>query len=168
MEEPERKIAGNVREYLAQMRESADVYRWVMREFMTKDGWKWSFRLIALTFLGMVFSSIQPYAVGQVFNGVVAQQQELVIASLCSIAALLITQKMFDWAAMHCREWILGLNLGRLDQRATELFFEKSLGQHLSEANTLTASNLENARGRVWTLQSMILFDTIPALAHLV
>ena len=100
--------------------------------------------------------------------GVVAQQQDLVISSLGSGAALLITQKMFDWAAMHCREWILGLNLGRLDQRATELFFEKSLGQHLSEANTLTASNLENARGRVWTLQSMILFDTIPALAHLV
>jgi ABC-type multidrug transport system fused ATPase/permease subunit len=65
------------------------------------------------------------------------------------------------------REWVLGLHWGRLDDRITELFFEKSVGQHIHEGTTLAVSNIDKGRWRLLDMQGMLLFEGVPSMLQL-
>lgn len=54
--------------------------------------------------------------------------------------------------------------MGDVDRRITELFFEKSMGQHLQESSSLNTANIEKGRSRVVTTIEMLLFQGIEVL----
>jgi ABC-type multidrug transport system fused ATPase/permease subunit len=55
-----------------------------------------------------------------------------------------------------------------LDDRITELFFEKSVGQHIHEGTTLAVSNIDKGRWRLLDMQGMMLFEGIPSITQLI
>src|SRR5438874_5592855 len=40
-----------------------------------------------------------------------------------------------------------------------ELFFEKSMGQHLQESSYLNTANIERGKGRIEQLENMLMFE---------
>jgi len=72
-------------------------------------------------------------------------------------------QKLADRYQESAREWVLGLHWGRLDDRITELFFEKSVGQHIHEGTTLAV--LERLSKLTWKFSRLLLPKAMLSLA---
>src|SRR5207302_8776992 len=65
----------------------------------------------------------------------------------------------FDSLQMIAREYAQGANLTQLKRRMNELFFEKSMGQHLQESSYLNTANIERGKGRIEQLENMLMFE---------
>ena len=164
-----RKTAKNWREYLEDVKESAGIVKWVWKELVGEDGKIWFKRMMIALAVVMVLSTAQPWLMGLIINGLASKNFTQVFAvGLGSIFACMLAEKLSEYYQMAAREWMLGLRLGQVEKRVTELFFEKSLGQHLEENTYLNAANIEKGRNRALELGNMMLFEGIPAMLELV
>jgi ATP-binding cassette, subfamily B, heavy metal transporter len=168
MEEHERKAATSLREYLESAREAGGVFRWIWREVTTPQSRRKLYRMFGGLLFVILLQTIQPGAVGYIFNGLAKRDNRLVGWGLGVFFGTLIIQKLADRYQESAREWVLGLHWGRLDDRITELFFEKSVGQHIHEGTTLAVSNIDKGRWRLLDLQGMMLFEGIPSIMQLI
>ncbi|HSD12820.1 MAG TPA: ABC transporter ATP-binding protein, partial [Patescibacteria group bacterium] len=162
-----RKLSADWREYLVDSVKGFGVYLWAWREFVTPKARRWMRlgvgALLVTTALGMA----EPWLVKSVIDGLVGHKGSAVAAALVGIAAIMIVQRLCQWAFEHHRELVIMENEGRLDQRSSELFFGKSLGQHLQDNGVLNAANVEKGRNRVLEIEHMLIFEGIPAIAEL-
>jgi len=168
MEEQERQAATSLREYLESAREAVGVFRWIWREVTTPRSRRKLYGMFGGLLFVILLQTIQPGAVGYIFNGLAKQDGRRVCWALGVFFVTLIIQKLGDRYQESAREWVLGLHWGRLDDRITELFFEKSVGQHIHEGTTLAVSNIDKGRWRLLDLQGMMLFEGIPSIMQLV
>ena len=168
MEDQERKPATSLREYLDNAREAGSILRWIWREVTTPQSRRKLYRMFGGLAVVIVLQTMQPGAVGLVFNGLTVGNGTLIGWGLGIFLGCLIIQKLADRYQESAREWVLGLHWGRLDDRITELFFEKSVGQHIHEGTTLAVSNIDKGRWRLLDMQGMLLFEGIPSIAQLV
>ncbi len=162
-----RKLASNWLEYLKESKDGYRVYLWAWREFITPIGRRWMMRglcaLLMITVLGMA----EPWLIKSVIDGLVVHTFRSVALGLALIAALLVVQRLCQWAFSHYRELAIMENQGRVDERCSELFFGKSLGQHLHDDGVLNTANIEKGRMRVLEVQHTVIFDGVPALLEL-
>jgi ATP-binding cassette subfamily B protein len=169
MDDPDetRKIASDWREYLAESKEGFRVYRWAWREFVTPASRRWMKRgvlaLLALTALAMA----EPWFMKSVIDGLMARSSGTVAVALAALFSAMAVQRLCQWAYDHCREISLGEDQGRLDVRASELFFGKSLGQHIQDTGLLNAASVEKGRNRVLEVEHMLVFEGVPVLSEL-
>jgi len=167
MEEQERKAATSLREYLDNAREAGSIFRWIWREVTTPQSRRKLYRMFAGLLIVILLQTIQPAAVSYVFNGLTTQHARLIWWGLGVFLACMILQKIMDRYQESAREWVLGLHWGRLDDRITQMFFEKSVGQHIHEGTTLAVSNIDKGRWRLLDMQGMLLFEGVPTLLQL-
>ena len=167
MEEQERKPAASLREYLENAREASGIVRWIWREVTTPQSRRKLYRMFAGLGVVIILQTIQPGAVGLIFNGLTSRNGTLICWGLGIFLTCLLLQKLADRYQESAREWVLGLHWGRLDERITELFFEKSVGQHIHEGTTLAVSNIDKGRWRLLDMQGMMLFEGIPSITQL-
>lgn len=154
-------------DYLALARESLSVFWWAWDILPPA-----SKRRIRTLMIGLVFvmgaNLALPRFVGVIVDGAAAAHGELVVYGLCGIALCLTVSKIADYVFAVAREWVLGMNWGAVDHHITERFFEKSVGQHIMEANTLAVSNIDKGRWKLLDLQGMIFFEGIPGVVSLI
>ncbi len=152
-------------EYLEEMRDSIEVYRWAMRELVAPEAQPNIKRMIWWLAIVTVLSAIQPWTVTYYFDGLAAHDLPPVIFGIAAGAACLAAKSLANryWSAE--RETVLGENMGRIDIRSTELFFGKALGQHLHNGDTLSASNVARGRSSVLDVQNLLLFEGLNVLA---
>lgn len=167
MEEQERKPAASLREYLDNAREASGIFRWIWREVTTPQSRRKLYRMFGGLMVVIVLQTIQPGAVSYIFNGLIRHDGRLIYWGLGVFFGCIVLQKVMDRYQESAREWVLGLHWGRLDDRITELFFEKSVGQHIHEGTTLAVSNIDKGRWRLLDMQGMILFEGIPTVLQL-
>src|SRR5579859_625551 len=168
MEEPERKAATSLREYLENAREAGGIFRWIWQEVTTPQSRRKLYRMFGGLMVVIILQTIQPGAVSYVFNGLTGHEGKLIYWGLGVFLGCMVLQKLMDRYQESAREWVLGLHWGRLDDRITELFFEKSVGQHIHEGTTLAVSNIDKGRWRLLDMQGMILFEGIPTVLQLI
>jgi ABC-type multidrug transport system fused ATPase/permease subunit len=168
MEEHERQAAASLREYLDSAREVGGVFRWIWREVTTPKSRRKLYRMFGGLGVVIFLQTVQPGAVGLIFNGLSTRNSRLIYWGLGIFLGSLLIQKLVDRYQESAREWVLGLHWGRLDDRITELFFEKSVGQHIHEGTTLAVSNIDKGRWRLLDMQGMLLFEGIPSIMQLV
>jgi len=163
-----RKIAKDWREYLVEIRETFRVFSWVWRELIGPDSRRWSRRMLVPIIASSIFGMAQPWLVKWVLDGIIGRSGRLIVAGLIGFLGCLLLKQLANYLTMYCREFMLGANDVRIDQRISELFFAKSLGQHLRDNSTLSVGNMEKGRGRVMFIQEMILFNWLSTLLNLV
>ena len=127
MEEPERKAAASVGEYLESAREAGGIFRWIWREVTTPQSRRKLYRMFGGLLVVIILQTVQPGAVALIFNGLTSRNGTLICWGLGIFLGCLLVQKLADRYQESAREWVLGLHWGRLDDRITELFFEKSV-----------------------------------------
>lgn len=154
-----RRDIADWRAYLRETRESLRAFGWVWREIMDRR----SKRLVSLTLGGMaaasVISSLQPAALGAAIQGLTQRQGDVVIASMAAFVVCKFIREFLHWFYARTRELFVGRVICRIEARMNELFFEKSLGQHLAENGTLSASNVEKGKGKIWEVLSLMSFE---------
>lgn len=165
--EEQRKIARNWREYLKETRESLKVCAWVWKELINTESRKWTKWALALSFAQMVFVSLSPMALAYVVDGLVTHDRSQVIAGILSFFACNVTGRLVGHFRDRCVEIVAGENLVHIDQRTTELFFEKSLGQHQRDDGTLTLANVEKGRTQSHEIANLLIFDGIQTAMEL-
>lgn len=164
-----RQAVKNVREYLNALKESAKVTKWVWRELIDQESKRWFKRMmIALTAV-MILSTAQSWLIGLMVDGLANKNfTKIFVVGLGSILGFMLAEKLSDYYQTVAREWVLGLKQGQVEKRVTELFFEKSLGQHLEENTYLNAASIEKGRNRAVELGNMLLFEGIPSILELI
>src|SRR5882724_5855634 len=168
MEEQERKAATSLREYLENAREAGSIFRWIWREVTTPQSRRKLYRMFGGLMVVIILQTIQPGAVSYIFNGLTGRNGKLIYWGLGVFLGCMVVQKLADRYQESAREWVLGLHWGRLDDGITELFFEKSVGQHIHDGTTLAVSNIDKGRWRLLDMQGMILFEGIPTVLQLI
>ncbi|OGD25212.1 hypothetical protein A2819_02465 [Candidatus Azambacteria bacterium RIFCSPHIGHO2_01_FULL_40_24] len=169
MEEPEdtREIPLTWCDYLKSAKETIALFKWVVRELSTDICRYWAKRFIIALLFSTAFTAASPWFVGYVFNGLAEREGYMIIIGLAGIAICFVCEKIVSYYKDIAREYIAGMSWGTLDERLTELFFEKSMGQHIQESSSLNVANIDKGRGKVIHLHNMMLFDGVPTVLSL-
>lgn len=165
--EEQRKIAKNWREYLKETRESLRVCAWVWKELISVESRKWTKWALALSFAQMTVFSLTPFALVYVIDGLVAHDRSEVIIGIGGFFACSVISRLIGYFKDCCVEIVAGENMVHIDQRTTELFFEKSLGQHQRDDGTLTFANVEKGRAHSHEIANLLIFDGIQTTMEL-
>lgn len=147
------------RDYWREMQDSYAVYRWAVTELVAPEAWPHIKRMVMFLVLMTVLQAIQPWTTMYVVDGLVERNVTAIVAGLAAFAVCLAGKVVFNRLWSDEREVVLGENMGRIDLRTSQLFFEKSLGQHLHDGDLLSASNVERGRSSVLSVQGLILFE---------
>ncbi|MDB5194069.1 MAG: hypothetical protein JWN50_83 [Parcubacteria group bacterium] len=166
-EDRDLRQATTIREYLDTAREAVGVFRWVWRAISTEESSKYISRMF-LALIPMLFLQMgQPIAIGFIFGGLTAHNGGLTIFGIVALSLSIVLQKFGDRFQAISREWVFGLHSVSLDDCITEMFFEKSIGQHAQEAHLLSVSNIDKGRWKVLELQDAVLSEWIPVMTRL-
>lgn len=113
------------------------------------------------------FQSVQPIVVSFIFNGLTTHNGAMVKWAIGIFFLFLLLQKVVSRFHESAREWVISIHSGKIDERITEMFFEKSIGQHIHEGNTLSISNIEKGRHRAIDIQNNLLFEGADTIIQL-
>ncbi len=167
--EDEDEVSGprTVLQYAKDGLEVVGVFRWLLKTVITTESKRYLKVLFTCLVLNVVIVSIQPSAVGYIFDGVKVHDSNTTLVGLigfiCSLIILKTIQRFYDRA----REHVLGLHMGKLDEVTARLFFEKSMSQHASFAHILSPSSIDKGKWKALDMQRMILFDGLSTLLQL-
>ena len=100
-------------------------------------------------------------------DGLIRHDAHSVKMSFIGMAVCVTVYGYFDRLQMIAREYAQGANLTQLKRRMNELFFEKSMGQHLQESSYLNTANIERGKGRIEQLENMLTFEGSSSLISL-
>lgn len=154
-----RRISRTWREYFHEMKESMGVARWVYREFITPESRLWTRRMLVSLAISITALNGIAWLAKYLVDGLIRHDAYAVKMSFLGMAAFVIIYGYFDRLQMIAREHAQGENLAQLKRRMNELFFEKSMGQHLQESSYLNTANIERGRGRIEQLENMLMFE---------
>jgi ABC-type multidrug transport system fused ATPase/permease subunit len=156
-----REAPKNMWEYLKQTKETAQACRWVWRELISLKARQWSKWMMGVIFITIILQLSAPFAVQYIFNGLVTTDLEMIYWGFGGYLVCMICCRFTDYFQARAREIVITNAVGEVDQRITELFFEKSMGQHLQESSSLNQANIEKGRSRVMMMIEMLLFNGI-------
>ncbi len=162
-----RFIARNWREYLTETVENLEVLAWVWRELTGPESKRLGKKVVIAGFLKTLFAIGQAWPLIRVFDGLVSRDVRAIVLNLGLVAAAWLLHQFFQYLWMAYRETMIGHNITRRDERLTELFFEKSLGQHQAESGNLSVGAMEKGKTKVDNLQEMLLFSGLSAVLDL-
>ena len=167
-EDQEVKPVTSIREYLKNGQEVGKVFHFVSKEITTPESRRWLYKMLLLLLCSVILSTIQPAALSFVFNGLATHDRTSVLGGLIGFAILLSLTKRLDCSQQKAREWVLGIHMQKLNDRISELLFQKSIAQHVQEGHLLSISSIDKGRSRLIDLQGMFLFDGIPTMIQLI
>ena len=154
-----RKISRTWREYLREMQQTLGVARWVYREFITPESRRWTRRMLVSLAISITALNGIAWLAKYLVDGLIRHDAYAVKMSFLGMAAFVVIYGYFDRLQMIAREYAQGANLTQLKRRMNELFFEKSMGQHLQESSYLNTANIERGKGRIEQLENMLMFE---------
>lgn len=165
--ENKRQAAQSLGEYLAAFGRSQGVFRWINRELITPESMRFCKHMIGFLTISILLQSLQPLAMGYIFTGLTDKKLLMVEIAVGLFIATILLQKVAQRYQELAREKICGIHMGTLDKRFTQLFFEKSMGQHIHEGHKLSVANIDKGRWKIIELQGLVLFEAIPTIMML-
>ena len=167
MKNPLAKLTRSWNEQIKALKESVGVCKWIWEELINDKSKKWALRMTIALSISTIFGVIQPWLLKFTFDGLTTTNIALVYFGLGAFLGCRLIQSICYHIYMTAREWVAGENAGHLDRRSSELFFEKSLGQHIQDGAVLNAANVEKGRAQVLNIENMLLFDGFQSILEL-
>ncbi len=146
--------------YILEMRETWQALKWVWQELIGTEGKRWSLRMSFATVLMMSLFAFQPLVFSWMVNAIRDERLQALVAAGTMFVSAAIGHHGVNVVQALCREHAWNRSMYHLQGRINELFCEKSLGQHSAEGSSLNFASLDRAKGRVETVQQMLLFET--------
>jgi ABC-type multidrug transport system fused ATPase/permease subunit len=142
---------------------------WIWKEFFNEEGKKLAKKMFWLTAIVCLIDVIMPWILSMVFNGLNPKnlQTSSVITGLILFGIMIIIGRLVHYKQGVYRELLYGEKFRQLDKRATEMFFEKSLGIHISENNLLNEANIKKGYERIFHIEDMMVGQGVQVLLNL-
>jgi ATP-binding cassette subfamily B protein len=154
-------------EYVKQSLEATHTYAWVWRELVGKGVGRHVVKFTAVSVVNSAVFLAVPLAIAVILDAAVAHDFPRLVRGFVALVALYLVGTIASYAYDWIREYAIGEVIGRLERRASELFFGKSLGQHLAESGRLSAAGVERGYYRAIEMAN-VLMDAVPMLAEIV
>src|SRR3989344_5467166 len=139
-----RTVPRSWREYLVEARESVAVFDWLRREILTDASKPWLKKLFAGLVALTILHALEPYFIRMIVDALATREDFTpVLVGVGGYFGILFAGRVAQRYHKNAREWVLGLNVARLDDRTNELFFGKSMGQHVQEGSRLNVANCD-------------------------
>jgi len=162
-----RTISRSWGEYLHEMKESWSVAQWVYQEFITAESRSWTKRMLVSLAVSVTALNGIAWLAKYLVDGLIRHDAHAVRMSFLGMGVCVLIYGYFDRLQMIAREYAQGANLSQLKRRMNELFFEKSMGQHLQESSYLNTANIERGKGRIEQLENLLAFEGSSSLISL-
>ncbi|MFZ6015453.1 MAG: ABC transporter ATP-binding protein [Patescibacteria group bacterium] len=146
-------------QYLLDMRETARLVKWVWDEKQTPVTKKYFRRFMVLEIFTILFSTMAPYAVSYIFDGIQNRNAILALQGFAAFAFCYTVNILFMWLHFRSREYLLGEHMVNWDQSILKRMFQKSAGQHIQHASELGVSNIDKGRWKASEMETTLLFD---------
>lgn len=155
-------------EYLVVISESHEALGWVWRELINDKGRRLMKRTVAFMCLAVPLGLVPSWNVGRIVHGLSVGDVQGAWVHLGMLVACLMVAQLCHLMTSRNREIGMGEIHATTDRRLSELFYDKSVGQHLRENSYLSAGNLEKARQRAIGVIDMLAFQAAPQLTSIV
>lgn len=149
--------------YFREIRNTFGEFRWVWDEFVPEKGKRWWLIMLGLLSISMLALMLQPLAFSWIVSDLSKEgpvELKGVYIAFGALASMLLMYQGNNLLYHLAREWLWNRNILRLSCRINELFYEKTLGQHLDEGSDLNNANIETAKRRIFGVQEMLMFET--------
>ncbi|MDP3996646.1 MAG: ABC transporter ATP-binding protein [bacterium] len=153
-----------LKDYFKSLKQTGAVFSWLWKEMTDEVARRYARRVLGWAVFLSTTAMLKPAAISAIFSGLQTMNMPFVYMGLAVFAFLFLARRMAGFLHGRALEYFQALAIGKLDDRITELFFEKSIGQHVQDGSHLTAGNVEKARGRIFTVFGIVLFDAIPTV----
>ncbi len=151
------------KKHLSGTAESVKVYKWVWTKLLSEKSKRFAKWMILFVVLGQGIGMASPWILG-LYVDALADPNPMHWYHLGALTTCFALSRIFHFIKGLFREVAWGENVRMLDWRSNQLFMEKSLGQHLSQADRLAASNMEKGRNRLFDVQQVLLFEMVEVL----
>ncbi len=153
----------NLREYFAESRKITELVRWISREIWDRDIKRSYWKIITVMVIIAVIDAVFPSALRMVFDGLnpAHPSVSLVWKGFFFFAGLIASKRLIKHHKSVLSEYFFGVSLRRLSYRSSELFFEKSLGMHVSEDNLLNDTSVRRGYERTEQFQNDYIFSIV-------
>ncbi|MEA3248892.1 MAG: ABC transporter ATP-binding protein [Patescibacteria group bacterium] len=142
--------------------------RWIWREFMSpKTRRQFIWTLLAVV-LGSLLGVLWPYLFKFVIDGVQGGAVMPVAIALAVIWVFNLINHRWELTTDKLGERLGSEQVVDLETRMTELFFGKSLGQHLGDSQELSPANVKKGQKAVRALEKIMLYQLFPVLGRAV
>ncbi len=146
-------------EYLAEMRESASVLKWIWVELLNSDGKRHLKHMLIAMVLSSLFYAVQPLIFAQIINHIHDPATAILVTFVGGFALAVCLKTLAQYFQEVTREKAWNRIMYSMQMRINELFYEKPLGQHSEEGTTLNYTTIDRGKNRIESIQQLLLFE---------
>ncbi len=149
----------NPKDYRQGFRQNMSTYYWVWQELLKDPGRQAAKRFVGYMCLCTIVAMTVPFFLGRMIDALQTERAHAAGWYFAGIVVAFYGRRFLQRQESHAREIMYGENIGTIDLRTSELFYQKSLGQHLREHDILSSSAMEKGRGRAQEMISLIVTE---------
>ncbi len=157
----EDRDVSSLREYLKGYRESIETFGWIWEKFVSPLSRDWAKIFIFIIFAQTIIEMLMALPVRYLADGAVTQNTTMMFWAMVAYALFHIIPRCINWFTLLIRNHIWTGNWSYLDRGINELFFGKSLQQHMQSSGYLSSASMEKGRARVVRVEELTLDDTL-------
>jgi ABC-type multidrug transport system fused ATPase/permease subunit len=141
-----------------------ETFQWLFREFTTKESRRHMRKMLVLLTISTSLLLLQPTLVARTINGISVHDSKGIVISIGLFVLCAALHHFVAYKEGGEREWVLGLNLCRFDERISELLLSKPLGQHDRHGRLLNYASMDKGKWKTSGLMDLIIFQGLPSL----
>jgi len=164
-EDEERMVlSGTFRDYFGFLKSEWETLKWLFKEVTTTESRRHMGYMLALLILSTAFIMVQPALVASAVHYIAAKDLYGIVYSIAAFALLAMLHHIVSYKEGGEREWVLGLNMCRIDECISEYLFSKPLGQHERHGTKLNYASIDKGKWKAVQLMDMLVFQGVPSL----
>ncbi len=153
----ERKIS-SWKEYLKETKGSFDALVWVWKNLISDFGKRTTKKRLVLSVVSTALFMFITWMMKWLVDFAYAENFRMAVYVLVGTAIVTVVAVILNYYVNAFGERIFADNFCQVDNKTAEMFFEKSLGQHIRENSSLSSGNLEKGKHKVANMLGNLLF----------
>ncbi|HEY4484285.1 MAG TPA: ABC transporter ATP-binding protein [Candidatus Paceibacterota bacterium] len=165
--ELDRPAAKNIKDYAANLKRMYQALYRVWAELVSKKGKSFVLLMLIPLFVICLIGVLTPIAIKTIFDGVLESINKAdgfnsqITKGVLFLAGLFVLSEIAQLLKRSVREYIFDENSRSLRQTTNTKFFEKSLGEHITQNRLLNESSVKKGYERVEAFEKVMLFHGI-------
>jgi len=161
------KIKSGISAYVEENKKAINIIVWIWKEFIDEGGKKLARKVFVLMVLVSLAGLLGSLSVRLIFDGLNLKDDTLLLSGFILFSSVLIGSRHINYRKQILREHFFASFGKSLSRRVSQLFFQKSLGVHVSDNNVLNESNVRKGHDRVMDLVNKLMFEGVEAILAL-
>lgn len=155
------------KDYKQELKQMKDTLLWMWQDLINKEGKSWARKVVLLIFAVCVLGVAGGLIWRRIFDGLAEHNGPKVWLGILMLGGLMLCQEFAQWGKRTMREHLLDKNTYTLNNVTNNLFYEKSMMQHISEGSLLNEANIKRGFDRVQEIETMFCFQATEVIMNI-